>query len=91
MTPSTTILIQYLDRAMEYAVYEEFDDGTFGATIPPCLGVIAFGDTASKCEIELRSSLEDWTIAGLELGHPLPTICGIDLTAGTRLEPVDAT
>ncbi len=38
----------------------------------PCAGVIAFGDTLKRCEAELRSTLEDWILVGLKLGHPLP-------------------
>ena len=76
---SKPILAEYISRAMQEAEYEEFDDGTFGATIPSCLGVVAFGDTLKDCAGELRSTLEDWMLAGFKMGHPMPTVGGIDL------------
>ena len=76
---SKPILSEYISLAMQEAEYEEFCDGTFGATIPPCLGVVAFGDTLKDCAEELRSTLEDWMLAGFKMGHPLPTVGGIDL------------
>jgi hypothetical protein len=47
--------------------------------IPKCQGVIAFGDILSECQTQLRSTLEDWILVGLKLGHILPVITGIDL------------
>jgi len=31
------------------------------------------------CERKLRSTLEDWILVGLRLGHKLPVLGGIDL------------
>jgi predicted RNase H-like HicB family nuclease len=39
-----------------------------------CRGVIAFGKTLRECEAELRSTLEDWVLVGLKLGHPIPVL-----------------
>jgi hypothetical protein len=39
---------------------------------------------------ELRSTLEDWILVGLQLKHPLPVIQGIDLNKEPAREPVDA-
>ena len=50
-------LTDYIQQAMAQAVYEDFDDGTYGGTIPPCWGVIAFGDTLPECKEELQSAL----------------------------------
>jgi hypothetical protein len=41
-----------------------------------------------QCEEELRSTLEDWILVGLKLGHPLPVIAGIDLNKEPNYEPV---
>ncbi len=38
------------------------------------IGGVAFGTTLRECEDELRSTLEDWILIGLKLGHPLPVI-----------------
>jgi len=75
---------------MEYAIYDKLEDGSFVGRIPTCEGVIAFGATLRQCEKELRSTLEDWILLGLKLGHPLPIIAGIDLNKEPRYEPVGA-
>ncbi len=64
---------------MSEAVYDKLEDSTFTGRIPSCKGIFAFGTTLRTCEDELRSTLEDWILVGLKLGHPLPVIEGIDL------------
>ena len=75
------ILSDYLEQAMAVAAYDELEDGAFAGRIPPCEGVIAFGTTLRECERLLRSTLEDWLLLGLRLGHVLPVLAGIDLNA----------
>lgn len=84
------ILSEYLDEAMGEAVYDKLEDGSFAGKIPSCTGVVAFGATLRACQSELRSTLEDWILLGLKLGHPLPLIAGIDLNEQPEREPVDA-
>lgn len=73
------ILTGYIENALAYAEYDKLDDGTFSGRIPLCKGVIAFGKTLRECEGELRSTLEDWILVGLKLGHVIPVISGFDL------------
>jgi predicted RNase H-like HicB family nuclease len=54
-----------MDQAMAEAVYDKLEDGTFTGRIPSCKGVVAFGGTLRECEDELRSTLEDWILVGL--------------------------
>jgi len=84
------ILSDYVEQAMMQAIYDKLDDGTYSGCIPVCKGVIAFGNTLSECEGELQSTLEDWILMGLKLGHPMPVIDGIDLNREPALEPLDA-
>ncbi|MBS3907980.1 MAG: type II toxin-antitoxin system HicB family antitoxin [Syntrophaceae bacterium] len=84
------ILSGYVEQVMAQAVYDKLEDGTFAGGIPPCKGVIAFGNTLRECEDELHSVLEDWIFVGLKLGHPLPVIGGIDLNREPTREQVDA-
>ena len=84
------ILTDYVNQAMTHASYDKLDDGTFAGRIPSCPGVIAFGLTLSECEAELQSTLEDWILVGLKLGHSLPVIDGVDLNKEPRREPVEA-
>ncbi|MDA2934086.1 type II toxin-antitoxin system HicB family antitoxin [Acidobacteria bacterium AH-259-D05] len=83
------ILSEYVTRAMALAVYDQLEDGTFVGKIPVCKGVLAFEETQPECENELRSTLEDWILVGLKLGHPLPVIGPIDLNKKPSREPVD--
>ncbi len=73
------VLSNYVEQALAQAVYDKLEDGAFTGRIPPCKGVIAFAATLYECEMELRSTLEDWILVGLKLKHPLPVIAGIDL------------
>lgn len=75
---------------MGEAIYEKLEDGTYAGRIPSCEGVVAFGGSLRECEEELRSTLEDWTLVGLRLKHPLPILKGIDLNKEPTREPVDA-
>ena len=84
------ILSEYLERAMAQAEYDKLEDGTFSGRIASCKGVVAFGATLRECEDELRSTLEDWLLLGLKLGHALPVIDGIDLNKEPVYEPVES-
>jgi predicted RNase H-like HicB family nuclease len=75
---------------LEQATYDKLEDGTYAGRIPTCKGVVAFGSTLRRCEDELRSTLEDWILVGLKLGHSLPVIASIDLNKEPSYEPVGA-
>jgi len=72
-------LTAYIEAALEMARYDKLEDDSFAGEIPKLKGVIAFGRLLRECENELRSTLEDWILVGLRLGHKLPVIAGIDL------------
>jgi predicted RNase H-like HicB family nuclease len=69
----------YIEAALELAHYDKLEDGSFTGEIPKLKGVAAFGKSLRECESELRSTLEDWILVGLRLGHKLPVLAGIDL------------
>ncbi len=83
------VLSDYVEYAIAQAIYDKLKDGTFAGKIPPCKGVIAFGVTLQECQAQLRSTLEDWILLGLKLGHPLPTLGDINLNQEPNLEPVE--
>ncbi len=83
------ILSEYVEEAMAQAIYDKLEDGTFAGRIAICKGVVSFGATLRECESELRSTLEDWILVGLKLGHPLPVIRSIDLNKEPSRESVD--
>jgi predicted RNase H-like HicB family nuclease len=80
-----TIITGYIESALSKAEYDKIEDGSFSGRIPACKGVIAFGKSLRECEKELQSTLEDWILVGLKLGHQLPIIDGLDLNK----EPVN--
>ena len=80
------MLTKYIDAAMRRAVYEILsDDGSFYGEIPELRGVYANEDTLEKCRDELQSGLEGWIILGLELGHTIPELDGINLNAKEKV------
>jgi predicted RNase H-like HicB family nuclease len=87
--PIQYILTDYVDQAMAQAEYDKLEDSTFSGRIPACKGVVAFGGTLRQCQDELRSTLEDWIVVGLKLGHSLPVIANIDLNKEPTRESVD--
>jgi predicted RNase H-like HicB family nuclease len=84
------ILSECISRAMAQAEYDKLEDGSFSGRIPACKGVVTFGDTLRACEDELRSTLEDWLLLGLKLGHTLPVMDSMDLNGEPTYEPVES-
>ena len=84
------ILTEYINMLMARAAYDKLEDNTFSGKIPQCKGVIAFGTSLRECEEELHSTLEDWILVGLKLGHSLPVIEDFNLNKGPVLESMDA-
>lgn len=76
------MLANYLDQAMERAVYEIIeDDHTYWGEIPGLQGVWARHRTLEGCGRELREALSDWIALRLRLGLAIPVIADIDLNA----------
>lgn len=73
------VITEYLQAALAEAEYDKLPDGSFSGRVPACTGVVAFASTLKGCELELRSTLEDWLLLGLKLGHSLPVVGEIDL------------
>jgi predicted RNase H-like HicB family nuclease len=86
----TYILTDYVEEALTQAEYDKLEDGSFSGHIPACKGVIAFGNSLRECEAELRSTLEDWVLVGLKLGHKLPVLDSIDLNKEPVNESVES-
>lgn len=76
-----TIVEAYVNAALERAVVENLEDGTVGAYIPDCPGILAFGSDVHECAVEMYRLLEDWVKVNLARGIRLPIIGGIDLNS----------
>ena len=82
------ILSDYVESALQEAEYDKLEDNSFAGRIPSCKGVVAFASSLRECENELRSTLEDWVLVGLKLGHELPVLSNINLNRAPVYEPV---
>ena len=77
------MLTEYIKAAMHCAKYKLIGDGTILGEIPGLDGLWANAETLLACRDELEESLEEWILLGLQLGHPIPAIDGIDLSLDT--------
>ena len=74
------MLAQFLDIAMEMAIYEIIeDDASYWGEIPGLQGVWARHQTLAGCQRELREALSDWIALRLRLGLEIPEIARINL------------
>ena len=73
------MLTDYIQAAMRQAHYELIENGQFFGSIPACRGCWAEAPNLEKCREELQRTLEDWLLLGLQLGHHLPVIAGLNL------------
>ena len=71
-----TILTGYIENVLSQAEYDKLEDDAFSGRVLGYKGVNAFGNSLRVCESELQSTLEDWILVGLKLGHRLPVIDG---------------
>jgi predicted RNase H-like HicB family nuclease len=79
------MLAEYIDKAMEQAVYEIIEDeGTYWGEIPGLQGVWAHDATLEGCRRELREALSDWIALRLRMGLSIPIVAGIDLNQLTQ-------
>ncbi|HEV8541487.1 MAG TPA: type II toxin-antitoxin system HicB family antitoxin [Verrucomicrobiae bacterium] len=69
-------LTEYIEAALDQASYDKLEDGSFSGEIRSLPGVIACGSSLKQCQDELQSTLEDWILVGLRLGHRIPELAG---------------
>jgi len=74
------MLTEYIQAALRQANYEILEDGTFYADVPGMKGLYANASTLEACREELKESLEEWIVLGLQLGHTLPVLDGVTLS-----------
>lgn len=73
------MLSEYIHAAMRSARYELTEEGRYFGSIRACRGCWAEAASLEDCREELQSALEDWLLLGLQMGHQLPAIAGINL------------
>jgi predicted RNase H-like HicB family nuclease len=75
------MLTKYLHAAMSRARYDILPEEGYYGEIPGFQGVWASAESLEECRNELQEVLEGWLLLGLRMGHKLPVIDNIDLTA----------
>lgn len=74
------MLTNYINQAIELAVYEIIEDeGTYWGEIPGLQGVWARHRTLLGCRRELQEALSEWIALRLRLGLLIPVIGDINL------------
>lgn len=70
------MLHEYIETALMQANYDSLEDGSYVATVPQLQGVIAIGDSLEECRYDLIEVIEEWIVARLQRGYPIPPIDG---------------
>ena len=74
------MISEYVQITLEKAKCKIIDDEEpYYGEIPELPGVWATAKTLEGCLEQLRSTVEDWLLLGLKLGHNIPPLGGIDL------------
>ena len=72
---------EYIHNAMRHAHYEIIDppETPFYGEIPELPGVLACGVTLEDCRADIEDALDGWIVLGLQLGHEIPEVDGINV------------
>lgn len=65
---------EYIQAALIQAEYDTLEDGSYVVTVPGLQGVIAIGDTQEECNNDLIEVIEEWIVARMHWGYPVPSI-----------------
>jgi predicted RNase H-like HicB family nuclease len=81
-----TMIIRYIQEAMERARYEVIrDDEPHYGEVPSLEGVWAKGKTLEECRRNLASTVEDWVLFSVAKGLPIPPVVGARIDLPERL------
>ena len=67
---------EYIQAALDRAEYDTLEDGSFVATVTGLQGVIAVGNSFEECRKDLIEVIEEWIVARIPWGYPIPPIAG---------------
>ncbi len=73
------MLIEYIQKAIEYAEYKKLEDGSWFAEIPGFEGVWSNGKSIEECRRELIEVLEEWLILKIRDGNPIPKLKDVNI------------
>ena len=71
----------YIQAALKHARYELIDQAgePYYGEVPELQGVLATGKTLEECRANLEDALDAWLVLGIQLGHKIPAIDGINI------------
>jgi predicted RNase H-like HicB family nuclease len=79
---------EYIQAALEKAEYEVIDNPEpFYAHVSGLVGVWATGKTVEDCRKELIEVIEEWIVAKLQWGQPIPPMGGLTILTSSK-EPI---
>ena len=78
---SVSLLTTYISRALDRAVFDQLDDGSFVAEVPGLQGVLATGAVLEACRAELADVIEGWVLFRVANGMAVPAIDGATVDA----------
>jgi predicted RNase H-like HicB family nuclease len=75
----SSMLTEYIQKALEKAHYKVLEDGTWFAEVPGFQGVWANANTVEECRHELMEVLEEWLVLKISDRDPIPEIEGVSI------------
>jgi predicted RNase H-like HicB family nuclease len=79
---------EYIRAALENTEYEIIDNpDPYYAHVPGLVGVWATGKTFEECRKELIEVIEEWIVAKLQWGQPIPSMGGLTISTSSK-EPI---
>ena len=80
--------VGYIQAALEKAEYEIIDNpDPYYAHVPGLVGVWATGKTFEECRKELIEVIEEWIVAKLQWGQPVPPMGSLTISTSAK-EPI---
>ena len=71
--------LQYIEAAINCAVYEKMEDGGWFASIPGLIGLWATGRTKAAARRDLHEALTGWIEVTAKAGNRVPDVGGVSL------------
>ncbi len=71
---------EYVTKAMEHAVYELLEDGTYYGEVPELEYTWANAKTLEACRTKLREIVEGWLMISIAHHDPIPALDGVTIT-----------
>jgi predicted RNase H-like HicB family nuclease len=68
------VITQYVQAALERALYETVDAKTVCATVPGLPGVLATGTSLESCRADLVNVIEEWILVRVANGLRIPRL-----------------